>query len=122
MKILTGRVAHIIFVLPMVAFGFGHFMNAKAMAGMVPLPGGEFWVYLTGVALIAGAVGVILNIKAKLAAFLLGVMIFIFAFALHLKGMLSAETQAVKMMEMMQFMKDIAIAAGAWAIAGKLEN
>ena len=119
---LTGRVAHIIFVLPLIAFGFGHFMNAKAMAAMVPLPFGEFWVYLTGAALIAGAIGVIVNKMAKLAAFLLGVMIFIFAFALHLRGMILAETEAVKMMEMMQFMKDIAIASGAWAISGKLKN
>ncbi|CAM4033867.1 MULTISPECIES: hypothetical protein [Flavobacterium] len=33
------------FFIPMVIFGLFHFMNAKAMAGMVPIPGGVFWIY-----------------------------------------------------------------------------
>jgi putative oxidoreductase len=42
-----------------------HFANAQAMAGMVPLPGGLFFVYLTGVALILASVGILTGKKTS---------------------------------------------------------
>jgi uncharacterized membrane protein len=70
MKILTDLVARILFILPLVGFGFGHFTQADAMAGMVPIPGGVFWIYLTGAALLAAAVSIIIKKKAALATLL----------------------------------------------------
>ena len=118
MNILTGRVAQIIFAFPMIFFGVSHFMNAKGMAGMVPVPGGIIWIYVTGLCLIAAAIAIIAGRMVNLAAFLLGVLIFIFAFSLHLPGILKATNQAEMMMPMISFLKDISIAAGAWVIAG----
>ena len=62
-----------LFALPMAVFGIMHFMAGEAMAGMVPIPGGVIWVYLTGAALIAAAVAIIIGKKAVLAAQLLTV-------------------------------------------------
>jgi len=41
-----------LYALPMAVFGIMHFMNGSAMSGMVPIPGGVFWVYVTGAALV----------------------------------------------------------------------
>ncbi len=108
-----------IFAIPLIMFGFSHLMNASAMEAMVPVPGGAFWVYFTGVALLAGAVGVITNLKGlgPLAAFLLGVLLFLFAFTVHLPMMLKAPDESARMMPMIAFLKDIGLAGGAWAIA-----
>ena len=38
-----------------------HIMGADKMAGMVPIPGGVFWVYFTGVAMIAAGVSIIIR-------------------------------------------------------------
>ena len=45
------KIGKYLFAIPMVIFGLFHFLNASAMAGMVPIPGGEFWIYLTGLSL-----------------------------------------------------------------------
>ena len=53
MNILTGVVARVVFAIPFLGFGIGHLMNASMMSGMVPIPGGILWIYVTGVALLA---------------------------------------------------------------------
>jgi len=90
------------------------------MAGMVPVPGGVFWVYFTGVCLIAGAVGLISNLKGlgALAAFLTGILLLVIAFTVHLPGMMRAADEAAKMMPMIGLLKDIGLAGGAFVIAG----
>jgi len=118
MNILTGRLAQILYSLPILFFGVSHFLNAQGMAGMVPLPGGIFWVYVTGLCLIAGALAIISGKMVHLAAFLLGVLIFIFAFALHFPGVINSTDQQHMMMSMISFLKDFSMASGAWVIAG----
>jgi uncharacterized membrane protein YphA (DoxX/SURF4 family) len=96
-----------------------HFAQAEKMAGMVPVPGGVFWVYLTGVAMLAAAVGIITNFKGlgALAAFLTGVLMLIYAFTVHLPHLMHAQDEAQRMMPMISFLKDLGLAGGAWAIA-----
>lgn len=101
-----------LFAIPFLIFGAFHFMNADAMAGMVPLPGGAIWVYLTGVALIAAAVSIFMGKMDKLATFLLGVMLLIFVLALHLKGAMAGDQMSTSML-----LKDMAMAGGAWIYA-----
>ncbi|MEL4456401.1 hypothetical protein [Lutimonas vermicola] len=99
------------YLIPMGIFGLFHFMNAEAMSGMVPefLPAKIVWVYLTGVALIAAVAAVILNKKAQLALQLLGLMLLLFALLLWLPGAIGGDQTATTM-----FLKDIALAGGAW--------
>ena len=51
-----------IFCIPLIMFGVNHLTKADMMAAMVPIPGGVFWVYLTGVAMLAAAVAIFVGI------------------------------------------------------------
>ncbi|MFH6768681.1 hypothetical protein V8G56_08040 [Gaetbulibacter aquiaggeris] len=46
------KIGKYLYAIPMVIFGLFHFLNASAMAGMVAISGGVFWIYLTGLSLI----------------------------------------------------------------------
>ena len=101
-----------LFALPFAVFGIFHFMGAKQMAAMAP--GGEITVYLTGVALIAAAVSMIIGKLDKLASILLAVMLIIFAVAIHLPAVTPDN------FEMGNVMKNLAMAGGALMYAKSL--
>lgn len=103
--------ARVVFSLPYIAFGLFHFAAGDQMAAMVPVPGGVFWVYLTGVAMIAAAVSIISGKLAKYAAPALALLLATYAFTLAAPGM-AAEGQAGQMATTM-FLKDISLAGGA---------
>lgn len=114
---LIGR---ILFSLPLLAFGMGHLTGANNMAMMVPawLPGGVFWVYVTGVALIAAAVAIIINKMTFQAALALAILFLTFALTVHLPGVLKGEGM-MKTMAMVMLFKDIALTGAALVIAGQ---
>ncbi len=116
MNILTDKVGRILFALPFGIFGLFHFMNGSQMAGMVPIPGGVFWIYVTGAALLAASVAIIIEKKARLACVLLGVMLVIFALSIHLPGVISSGGEDAASMS--NLLKDLALAGGAWALGG----
>lgn len=118
MNALTGSVARILYGLPFGIFGILHFMNASAMAGMVPIPGGVFWIYLTGLAFLAASVSIIIEKYTRLACILLGVMLIIFVLSMHLPGVIGGEMQP----NMTNLLKDLALAGGAWLLAGNYES
>jgi len=107
------------FAIPMGIFGLFHFMSANDMAGMVPsfIPGGVFWVYLTGAALLAAAIAIIIGKKAKMAAQLLGLMLLLFALLIHLVAVMNGSD-----MSMPSLLKDLALAGGAWYMSGQLSD
>lgn len=108
------------YAIPMAIFGLFHFMNGSQMAGMVPsfIPGGVFWVYLTGLALIAAAVAIIIGKKAKLATRLLGLMLLIFALTIHLVNVINGNMEA----GMPSLLKDTALAGAAWFMSAHLSD
>ncbi len=120
MQSLTTTVARIIFAIPFGIFGLLHLMSGPKMAGMVPpwLPGGAFWVYLTGLALIAAAVSIIMQKMARLSSLLLAAMMGIFVLFLHLPGIFGAENEMATMMSMSALLKDMALGGAALAFAG----
>ena len=109
------KVGRFLYAIPMAVFGIFHFMNGEAMTAMVPIPGGIFWVYLTGAALIAAAVGILSGRFGTLAAQLLGVMLLIFAVSIHLVAVIGGDQAA-----MPNLLKDTALAGGAFILAGVL--
>ena len=115
-RLVSGLLGRILFVVPLVMFGISHLTRAESMAGMVPIPGGIIWVYLTGLFLLAGTIGILtdFNGNGTLAAFLTGVMILGFAVLIHLPGMM----REGGMMSMISFLKDVGLAGGAFVIAG----
>jgi uncharacterized membrane protein len=66
--------------------GIEHFIYAEVVTSLVPswIPGGVFWTYFTGVALVAGGVGIIVPLTSRLAGALSGLMIFLWVLLLHI--------------------------------------
>lgn len=98
------------YAIPFAVFGLFHFMNAKGMAGMAF--GSEILVYVTGVALIAAAVSMVIGKLDKLAATLLGVMLLIFALSIHLPGAIDGDQASTS-----NFLKDFMLSGAAWMYA-----
>jgi uncharacterized membrane protein len=67
--------------------GVQHFWYARFVATLVPAwipPGQMFWTYFTGVALMAGGLGMLVPRTARLAAALSALMIFLWVLLLHI--------------------------------------
>jgi uncharacterized membrane protein len=66
--------------------GILHFRYAEYVAGLVPawIPGHLFWTYFSGAALIAGGLGIMIPMTARLAASLTAIMIFLWFVFLHI--------------------------------------
>jgi uncharacterized membrane protein len=66
--------------------GYLHFIYIDFVISLVPgwIPGQRFWAYATGVALIAGGLGIIIPLTTRLAATLSALMIFIWVLCLHI--------------------------------------
>ncbi|GGB02150.1 hypothetical protein [Puia dinghuensis] len=81
-----------LFSLTIISYSIDHFLYAKEAAGYVPswIPYHIFWLYLAGAALFCSGISILLNIKRRLAATLLGIMIFIWVVILHIPYALSA--------------------------------
>jgi len=107
------KIGQYLFALPMAVFGLMHFMNGQMMAGMVPIPGGVIWVYVTGACLIAAAVAIIVGKHAVLACQLLAVFLILTAVSVHLPTVMGGDQGA-----MGQILKDIALAGGALVLSG----
>jgi len=82
----------VIFPLTILSFGINHFLYAKEAAGYVPswIPNHLFWIYFAGVALLGSSLAILLKIKVRLSAGLLGIMIFIWVVILHIPYALAA--------------------------------
>ncbi len=111
MKILTDLVARLLFALPMAVFASFHFMNAEGMAAMAPF-GGVITVYITGLALLAAAISIIIKKKASLATLLLGVFFILTAVVVHVPQM-TPDNMAIA-----NVLKDTALAGGAFFMSG----
>ncbi len=105
------KIGKYLYAIPMVIFGLFHFLNANAMAGMVPVPGGVFWIYVTGLSLILAGGSIIIQKLDEWASFLLAILLLIFVFTIHLPGVLAGGEMA--QMYMTNLLKDLALAGGS---------
>jgi len=114
-QILSNGLLRVLFAIPFAVFGVMHLMNAAAMQGLVPayVPGAVIWVYVTGVLLIAGAIGFILNKSVQMASYVLGALMLIFILTIHLPAVLGGDQNS-----MGSLLKDFALMAGALLIGG----
>ncbi|MDP4265502.1 MAG: hypothetical protein Q8941_23455 [Bacteroidota bacterium] len=76
----------IFFSITMISFGIDHFFYTGFVASLVPAWVWDhiFWTYFAGVALIGSGVAIILQIRLKAIAILLGTMIFLWFVLLHI--------------------------------------
>ncbi len=111
------KIGKFLFALPMGVFGILHFMMADMMAGMVPVPGGVVWVYFTGIALIAAAVGIITGKHAVLAAQGLVLFLLLTALTVHLPAVMGGDQSSLGLV-----LRDLALAGGAMVLSGALAS
>ena len=107
-----------LFAIPFLVFGVLHFMAGKDMAGIVPIPGGEIWVYITGAAHILAAISMLIGKMDKLATALLGIMLLIFALSIHLPGVIESGGENAGAMS--GFLKDTMLAGASWIYAANV--
>lgn len=81
----------IFFCITITSFGIAHFMYLNSIAAMVPasIPDHTFWAYFAGVALIGSGVFIILDIRKRTIAALLGTMIFCWFILLHIPSVIA---------------------------------
>ncbi len=115
MDALTKTISKFVFAIPFLVFGLFHFMNLEGMSGLVPafLPAPQFWVIITGLALIGASISMIIGVWDYWASVLLGVMLLVFVVLIHLMGVLDGNESS-----MPALLKDLALAGGAWLYAG----
>lgn len=120
---LTGFIGRTIYALPFLAFGVMHLMSGSQMAGMVPsyVPGGVFWIYFTGAAMVLAALAIITGKQGRGACFGLALLLLLFIVTVHLPGMANPDPQQ-KMMFVMNFLKDTSLMGAALAIAGTFKS
>lgn len=92
-----------LFAIPFAIFGLFHFMHAENMKGMAF--NSSILVYLTGAALIASAVSMIIGKMDKLATVLLAVFLLLTAFLVHLNSAMEGDAG--------NFLKDIMLSGAA---------
>lgn len=112
-----------LYIIPIGIFGLMHMAMGDNMTGMVPswLPMPIAFVYIVGLALIAATVALIINKKAKLAMTLLGVLLLIFVFSIHLVGLMSDDQMAMQMATS-NLLKDTALAGAAFYLASQADD
>lgn len=106
-----GKIGRYLYALPMIIFGLFHFLNATKMAGMVPIPGGVFWIYLTGLSLIAVGISIIIEKRDDWSSFLLAILLLVFVLTIHLPGALTGGEMS--QMHITDMLKDLGLAGGA---------
>ena len=82
------------------------------MSGMVPsmFPAHKFLVYLTGICFLLAAIAFIINRYAKIAGYLLALMLLIIICTIHVPGMMNAADEGSKMMFTTNAVKDLGLA------------
>ena len=108
-----------LFALTIISYSIDHFLYAKEAAGYVPawVSHPVTWLYITGAALFCSGTAILLNWKRRLAATLLGTMIFIWVIILHIPNSLSAPL-AVNEGEVTSAFLALAYCGIAFVIAG----
>jgi uncharacterized membrane protein YphA (DoxX/SURF4 family) len=120
MKAIIG-LGKYLYAIPMLFFGINHFMNAEMMAGMAPF-GGEIMIYITGVALVAAAISIVIGKLDKLSCVLLALLLLIIVFSVHMPAFMNAADEAAKMGPSTNMLKDIGLAGGALLAASNAKD
>ncbi len=95
-------------------------MFVEFVKSLVPrwIPGDVFWTYVTGVALIAGGIGLIIDRAARLASLLSGIMVFIWLIVLHIPRAIMSRGDDGN--EWIAVVEALAVSGIAFMISGRL--
>ncbi len=121
MKNVLYNLGKYLYAIPFAISGLMHLIKGSEMGGAVPsfIPGGVFWVYLTGVALLGASISLIINKYTKLSMLLLGIMLLIFVLTIHLPALSNPQ---MMQMAMAGLLKDTMLAGAAFMFSARSEN
>jgi uncharacterized membrane protein len=107
------------FAVPYAVFGMQHFSESSVVIQAVPpwLPAHHFWLYLVGIANIAAALSLITGKLERLAAPLLGLMMFLFVALIYIPDVFQEPRNRFVIA---LFFRDGSLCAGALALAATL--
>ena len=110
-----GRICLSIFL---VLCGIQHFLFVDFVKDLVPgwIPGHFFWTYFAGGALIAGGIGILIPLTARLAAALTGLMIFLWFLMLHIPRAVAAPGTPEKRNEWIAVFEALAVSGIAFVL------
>ncbi|WKK80855.2 DoxX family protein [Marivirga arenosa] len=116
---LISNIGRFLFAIPMIIFGVFHFVNTKTLQNVVPsfIPGHTFWVYLTGAALVAAGISILIKRRIHLVSNLLAIMLLIFAVFVHLPMAMEGNQLSAS-----SLLKDIALAGASFVIGQYFKN
>ena len=125
-KHIVSHIAIYILSIVMIIFGYYHLKNPNAMMeyAYIPnnIPNPVLWVRIVGVAFILAAISFVLNKYVKIAAYLLALMLLIFAFVFHREIYMNASADEARVNALINILKDTALAAFALHIAGSADS
>lgn len=121
---IISRFAIYILALVMAFFGIRHLLYPDVLVVTVPdfLPGGKFWVYLTGVAFILAALSFIINVWVRAAGYLLALLLFLIVFTIHLPNYMQTAAVDLQQQALTNLLKDAALAAFALYVASNARH
>ncbi|MCX6405871.1 MAG: DoxX family protein [Propionibacteriales bacterium] len=116
-------ISRILFAYLVIGSGIGHLTATGAMAGYAEsrgLSNAKVLVQVSGVALLAGGVSVLLGIWGDIGALGLAILLLVTAVLMH--AFWKESDPQAKQMEMVAFNKNVALAGGALALFVILSN
>jgi len=114
------RIGTIIYALVIGFFGVNHFLNGTGLQKQMPrfIPYSIFWVYLTGVLLIAAAIAILINKYVRVAGILLAIFLILIVVTVHIPAMTNVTEERVSII-VTNLVKDTGLAGAALIIAGR---
>jgi uncharacterized membrane protein YphA (DoxX/SURF4 family) len=114
-------VGKVLFALPFIGFGIENVAGAADKAGIVPpyIPGGVFWIYFTGIAMILAALAILTGKQAREACLGLAIMLLVFIVTVHLPHLANPQ---LKVMGLMGLYKDTSMMGGALVLAATFKG
>jgi uncharacterized membrane protein YphA (DoxX/SURF4 family) len=115
------RIALLLNGLALIAFGFSHFVYLQMTAPLVPrwLPGPVFWAYATGGIYLAAGAALVVGRASRLAATVAAVQISLITVLVWGPMILDGDLSA---MHWQEAVVSWALTAGAWVVAGALQD
>jgi putative oxidoreductase len=115
------RIGVVLYALVIGFFGVNHFLNGTGFQNTIPsfIPYHIFWVYLTGVALIAAAISFLTGKYTRASGLFLALYLLVIVLTIHLPALMRAEGNPIISIALTNLVKDTGLAGASLMIAGK---
>jgi len=108
---LVSKIAIYMLSIVLIVFGSFHFLYPRDLFVYVPvfMVGGIKWAYLVGTVFILVGLSFLTNQYVKVTSYLLAAMLVIFILTIHLPNFLNAGDRDMRMLALINILKDTAI-------------